>query len=192
MTNGESSDDDLMLAYAAGDQASFARLYERYRGRAYRYFKRQLAAAEADDCFQTLWLKVIGHADRYRPAGTFDRYLFTLAHNVLVDHQRQHGRLAAVTDARADAEAMADGEAGGALADALAPEAAVARDELRRRLYALLDRLPFHQREVWILKQEAAMSIEEIATITSSSIEAVRSRLRYATSKLRAGLARHV
>jgi RNA polymerase sigma-70 factor (ECF subfamily) len=191
MTKAEWSDDDLMLAYAAGDQASFARLYERYRGRVYRYFKRQLAGAEADDCFQILWLKIIDQAGGYRPAGVFDRYLFTLAHHVLVDHQRQRGRLAAVTDADAHAESVADGHDGGSYPDP-APEVAVARDELRRRLYALLDRLPFHQREVWILKQEAAMSIEEIATITSSSIEGVRSRLRYATSKLKSGLARYV
>lgn len=192
MPDQPASDDDLMTAYAAGDQASFARLYERYRGRSYRYFRHQLAAPEADDCFQTLWLKVVDRADRYRPAGVFDRYLFTLAHNVLMDHLRKRGRLAEVSAEEAAEETQAavlqEQEADGHGA----PDAAAARDELRRRLVALLERLPFHQREAWILKQEGAMTVEEIATVTGTPVEGVRSRLRYATGKLKAGLARYV
>lgn len=175
-----------MLAYAAGDQGAFARLYERYRGPLYRYFRRQLSAAEADDCFQTLWLKVIDQAPRFRPSGAFQGYLFTVAHNQLMDHFRRRGRLSEVS---ADADEFTDDLADGS---AETPPDALAREELRQRLLTLLERLPFHQREAWVLKQESALTIEEIAGVTRTSIEGVRSRLRYATVKLKAGLARHV
>lgn len=197
------SDDELMRAYAGGDQAAFARLYDRYRGPLYRYFRRQLAPDQADDCFQSLWLKVIGHARRYRPSGAFDHYLYTLAHNVLMDHYRKDQPLRQwlrparrqITTDGAAVTAM-DGVDGHAIPEqvdgAPGPDAIAAHHELRQRLGDLLQRLPFHQREAWILKQEAALSAEDIAVITGTSIEGVRSRLRYATSKLKAGLARHV
>lgn len=174
-----------MQAFAAGDQAAFAALYERHRGPLYRYFLRQLPRAEADDCFQALWLKLIRQAERYRPSGAFTSYAFTIAHSVLMDHHRRCGRLAEVALEEAGAEAaVVDG--------GITPEQAADGAALRRRLLTLLQALPFHQREAWVLRQEAAMSVAEIAAVTGTTVEGVRSRLRYATSKLKAGLARHV
>ena len=186
MNLAEATDDELMRAYARGDQSAFAELYGRHRGALYRYFRRQLPAAEADDCFQSLWLKIIGLAPRYRPESAFRAFAFTLAHNLMMDHFRRSGRELGL-------EAVADGPAAAEDTDGISlPEAATAREELRQRLHELLARLPFHQREAWILRQESAMSVEEIAAVTRTSIEGVRSRLRYATGKLKAGLARYV
>lgn len=198
------TDVELMLAYARGDQAAFERLYHRYRGPLYRYFRRQIPPDQADDCFQALWLKVIGHARRYRPTGAFDHYLFTLAHNVLMDHyrkdlqnrdrpRRQIGTSAAFDGGAAQTVAGVDASTTPELLDGgPGPDEVLGEVELRQRLYALLRGLPFHQREAWVLKQEAALSTEDIAAVTGTSIEGVRSRLRYATSKLKAGLARYV
>ena len=44
------------------------------------------------------------------------------------------------------------------------------------------------QREAFLLQQEAGMSLAEIATLTGAGEETVKSRLRYATAKLRAAL----
>lgn len=195
MDASETSDDELMLGYAAGDSAAFTRLYERYRGPTYRYFLRQLAPDQADDCFQALWLRVIDQAPRFRPSGAFSGWLFTLAHNLLMDHYRQRGRLREVDDAD-PGQSAPDPALDGAAADAGGgfelPESAALRQELRDRLLALLDRLPFHQREAWVLKQESALTVEEVAAVTGTSIEGVRSRLRYATRKLKSGMARYV
>lgn len=194
MNRPEVSDDELMMAYAAGDPAAFARLYERYRGPSYRYFLRQLPADQADDCFQSLWLRVIDQAPRFQPVGAFSGWLFTLAHNLLMDHFRQRGRLREVeTDELAEPGSgpltADDGSEAGAFD---LPDAAAARQELRERLLSLLDRLPFHQREAWVLKQETALSVAEVAAVTGTSIEGVRSRLRYATRKLKSGMAGYV
>lgn len=184
MNSPETADAELMTQFAAGDQGAFAQLYMRYRGPLYRYFRRQLASQEADDCFQALWLKVIGHAPRYRTDGSFKGFVFTLAHNQLMDHYRKQRRT--IVDDAGDA-AVADLEDGGPT-----PEAAANAEQLRDRLYTLLARLPLHQREAWILKQDAAMTVADIAVITGTSPEGVRSRLRYASDKLKAGMARYV
>ena len=54
---------------------------------------------------------------------------------------------------------------------------------------SLLDDLPHEQREVFLLKEEADMSIAEIAETVGINHEAAKSRLRYAVTKLRKGLA---
>lgn len=51
-----------------------------------------------------------------------------------------------------------------------------------------LDALPPEQREVVLLRLEQELTLEEIGAITGVGRETVKSRLRYAMDKLRAGL----
>ena len=60
--------------------------------------------------------------------------------------------------------------------------------ERRRQLQLALDDLPEEQREVLLLRLEQELTLEEIGTITGVGRETVKSRLRYAMDKLRAGL----
>ena len=58
-----------------------------------------------------------------------------------------------------------------------------AKDELAQ-FNALLDALPFLQKEAFILQQEG-FSLREVAKITGENSETIKSRLRYAVNKLR-------
>jgi RNA polymerase sigma-70 factor (ECF subfamily) len=80
------SDEDLMRRYAGGDMEAFQRLYERHRGGLYRYFLRQSHPFVAEELFQDVWARVIQSRKRYRPEAAFTTWLYTLAHNRLVDH----------------------------------------------------------------------------------------------------------
>lgn len=173
-------DQTLMLAYCRGDSGAFDLLYERHKGALYRYFARQLPAAEAGDCFQSVWLKLINARDQYQPNAPLVNYLFTLAHNVLMDHYRSSGRLLSTEPAELEALAETDADDSNIRS--------VERSRLRERLRALISRLPFHQREAWLLQQESNLSHAEIAMVTATSEEGVKSRLRYARAKLKAGL----
>lgn len=178
----DETDEALMLAYADGDAPAFDRLYDRHRGALYRYLRRQLPESEAHDCFQSLWEKLIDNRHRYRPEGSFRSYLFTIAHNVLMDHYRKQGRIG--TESGADPDALASSAPG--------PEIKRERGELREILHGLIRALPVHQRDAWLLRQEAAFSTLEIARVTGTSEEGVKSRLRYARDKLKAGMAPYV
>ena len=60
---------------------------------------------------------------------------------------------------------------------------------------ALLDAialLPREQKEVFLLYEKNGLTLQEIATITDSSYESAKSRLRYAVKKLRQHLAKHL
>ena len=179
----EISDETLMLAYAAGDVAAFERLYQRHRGKLYRFLVRQLHgnAALADEIFQDVWQRVIGARAGWTPEAMFTTWLYRIAHNRLTDHWRalQH-RPPAPEDADLRTERIADPDD---------PERRLSEFEERRRLQRALDELPEEQREVVLLRLEHDMTLEEIGEATGVGRETVKSRLRYAMDKLRARLA---
>jgi RNA polymerase sigma-70 factor (ECF subfamily) len=65
---------------------------------------------------------------------------------------------------------------------------------VRDQAYALtqaIGQLPPEQRDAFLLQIEGDLSIEEVATITRSTLETTKSRLRYARTKLRALLSEY-
>jgi RNA polymerase sigma-70 factor (ECF subfamily) len=177
----DSSDERLMLDWVAGDATAFEQLYGRHRVRLYRFLLRHVRDnALADEMFQDVWQKVIGARSGWTPEAPFGTWLYRIAHNRLGDHWRalKH-RPAAPEDADERAARVPDPET---------PERVLSEFEQRRRLQLALDALPPEQREVVVLRLEQELTLEEIGEITGVGRETVKSRLRYAMDKLRAGL----
>lgn len=178
----EISDEQLMLAYGAGDVAAFEQLYQRHRGKLYRFLARQLHGngALADEMFQDVWQRVVSARQSWKPEALFTTWLYRIAHNRLADHWRalQH-RPPAPDDADERTERVPDQDT---------PERHLSEFEERRRLHLALEELPAEQREVVLLRLEQDLSLEEIGEVTGVGRETVKSRLRYAMDKLRARL----
>src|SRR5919106_1935963 len=86
----EAPDEELMLAYGEGDAGAFETLYRRHRGALYRFVLRAIKdRAAAEELFQEAWIRVIEARDRYAPTARFTTWLYTIAHNLLVDHWRR-------------------------------------------------------------------------------------------------------
>lgn len=181
------ADETLLLAYAAGDAAAFDTLYARHKGGVYRFILRQCAhAGVADELFQDVWMNVIRARSSYTPSAKFTTWLYRIAHNRLIDHWRASGRVELVTSA-ADDEGEDPLEAiPGARNDE--PEVRAGARELSARLQAAVGTLPLAQREAFLLHQEGGLELAEIAQLTGVGVETVKSRIRYATAKLRAEL----
>ena len=168
-----------MLRYCDGDVAAFERLYLRHKDSLYRYLVRlTFNPVVAEDVFQEAWAKIIRARDSYRPTARFSTYLFRVAHNCFIDHARRNKRHSLVAAMDPDQVESAG----------LAPEEHAEQSVLRRRMLALLRSLPDEQRDVFLLHEEAGLGLDEIATVTGANRETVKSRLRYATAKLRNGL----
>jgi RNA polymerase sigma-70 factor (ECF subfamily) len=179
--SAEPTDEELMLAYGAGDVAAFQQLYARHRGPLFRHMARRLRDTSlAEELFQDVWQKVIAARARWRPEAKFATWLYQVAHNRIADHWRakQH---------RPDAPDDAD-ELAAHVPDPDTPERTLSAFEERRRLQRALEELPDEQREVVLLRLEQELSLEEIGEITGVGRETVKSRLRYAMDKLRARL----
>jgi RNA polymerase sigma-70 factor, ECF subfamily len=180
-------DEDLMLAYAAGDAAAFDTLYARHKGGVYRYLLRQCRqGGVADELFQDVWMNLIRARATYIPTAKFNTWLYRLAHNRLIDYYRACGQVSLVS---ADDDAHADAVASLATHEGDQPEQRAENDQLGARLRNAVAALPPAQREAFLLQQEGGLSLAEIAKMTGAGIETVKSRLRYATNKLRDELA---
>jgi RNA polymerase sigma-70 factor (ECF subfamily) len=176
------SDEALMLAWAGGDPAAFDPLYARHRVRLYRYLMRQLRDPSiADELFQDIWQRVIAARGGWTPEASFATWLYRIAHNRIADHWRAR---------QYRPPAPADGDERAArIPDPDTPERTLSQFEQRRQLQVAMDALPPEQREVLLLRLEQELTLEEIGAITGVGRETVKSRLRYAMDKLRAGVA---
>jgi len=184
------SDEALMLAYADGDAGAFETLYGRHKGGVYRYFLRSVRDnGLADELFQDVWANVIKARAAYAVEAKFSTWLYRLAHNRLIDHYR---RAQVVQFVALDGEDDADEPAMQPASDAPGPEAQAASRQAAAQLRRLVEALPPVQREAFLLQAEGGLSLEAIAEATGTGRETVKSRLRYALDKLRAGMKDHL
>ncbi len=183
----DDTDEALMLRYAQGDAAAFDTLYGRHRGGVFRYLLRHLTGnrAAAEELFQDIWMNLIGARGRYRVEAKFTTWLYTMAHNRVIDHYRRHRPLEVVS---LDGGEDGDDPPEVAAPPTAQPERVAEARQQAARLLALLDALPAAQREAFLLHEEGGLSLEEIAAVTASDREAVKSRLRYAMDKLKRGM----
>ncbi len=186
MPASSSSDEELMLAYAAGDAAAFDLLYARHKGGVYRYLLRHCRrSAIADELFQDVWSNLIRARASYAPTAKFTTWLYRLAHNRCIDQVRADGHLTLVS---VDDDAHEDVVASIPAARADEPQQRAETRELGERLRAAVTALPPAQRDAFLLQQEGGLSLSEIAELTGVGAETVKSRLRYAIVKLRGQL----
>jgi RNA polymerase sigma-70 factor (ECF subfamily) len=183
MTDAGASDEWLIGRYARGDAAAFELLYRRHEMRVWRYLERNVGnRATADELMQEVWFAVARDATRYEPSARFTTWLFTIAHNRMIDSIRSRRPQLSLETLGYEAQSVVEKLTADAGAGPLA--AAEALDQAAALRQAIKE-LPGEQRDAFLLHVEGDLSVEEVAAITDTSFETAKSRLRYARSKLR-------
>lgn len=197
------SNEALILRYAAKHESQvLAQLYDNCERDLY-HFLLSLADVEiAQETSQRTWLKVIEKAHLYRDDSsaknsTFKSWLFTIGRRSLIDEYRKLGRFQELFDDTAElgspleAHSSNAGDAEGlVLTDVEMSSANQSHSSLMYQFSIALKKLPFAQKEAFCLQQEE-FSLAEIAQLTATEIETVKSRIRYAKQALKKHLEKY-
>lgn len=177
------ADDQLVAAYAKGNNEAFDTLLNRHKDRVFSYiFHIVKNRDQAEDIFQETFVKAITtiKQGRYTDSGKFSAWISRIAHNLIIDFYRQE---------KAENTVSADGDETNML-----NRRDLAEENIEDRLVTaqihedvkrIIDALPESQREVLVMRYYRDMSFKEIAEATNVSINTALGRMRYAILNMR-------
>jgi RNA polymerase sigma-70 factor (ECF subfamily) len=172
-----------LARHCRGDTGAFADLLAAYRRPVYSYLVRTgVAAADRDDLFQNIFLKIHTAAAHYDPTRALAPWLFTVVANTV----RSHFRDRPIPFKQAATDTLPD------LADPRPGPERIAQDrETNAWLDQALAALPAVQREVLLLTAVAGLPQRAVATSLDLPLNTVKTHLRRTRLALAASLAKH-
>lgn len=177
------ADDQLVAAYANGNNEAFDTLLNRHKDRVFSYILHIVKDREqAEDISQETFVKAIMtiKQGRYTDSGKFSAWISRIAHNLIIDFYRQEKAENTVsTDSDVTDMLNRRDLAEENIEDRLVSEQI--QEDVRR----IIDALPESQREVLMMRYYRDMSFKEIAEATNVSINTALGRMRYAILNMR-------
>lgn len=178
-------DHALMERIGGGDHAAFRKLVERHQNAVIGTVAKMLGnPSEAEDIAQQVFLRIWRHAKRYRPEAKFTTYLYTITRNLVFNETRRRSRRKEVSSDEREENSNLSVEA----SPDRQPDSELLQSELQQKVDEAIAALPEAQRMAVVLRRYEQLSYEEIATVLSLSVSAVKSLLFRARTSLRESL----
>ncbi len=173
---------------AAGDEAACTELVAEHQRMVFHLALHLLGDHdEALDLSQEVFLSVFRTIGRFRGQSALRTWIYRIVVNQARNRQRWWRRRHRAEQVSLEERLETTGDLPPA-SDAVAPDRMFGQRELARRLWEALDRLPFDQRTVIILREIDGLSYEEIAFSLRVAVGTVKSRLTRAREALRTQL----
>lgn len=169
-------DEELMLQFQQGNEASFRTLVDRHKQRVFNFTYRFLSGnADCEDVAQEVFVKVYFSKESYKPSAKFTTWLYVVTRNTCLQALKKKGNTVSMNE---KTQGKQD-EIGAVIADdrTETPSDAVLSAEKRTKIAEALARLPESQRMVILLRRYDQLSYEEIAEVMSCSVQSVKSLL---------------
>lgn len=179
------TDEELLVGYARGDQRALAELIRRYQRELYAFLARFICdGPAAEDLFQETFLQVHRSAAGFDAARRFRPWLFTIAANKARDYLRASTRHTAQSLDSGIGRNRGDDD-GPALVDLMdsgfaAPPGEISRAEDIAAVRRILAELPAHYREVLVMSYFHGFAYKEMADMLGIPLGTVKSRLHAA------------
>ncbi|MDE6444118.1 MAG: sigma-70 family RNA polymerase sigma factor [Muribaculaceae bacterium] len=177
------TDEQLVKAYAKGDNEAFDILLKRHQERIFNYILRIIKNEDiANDIFQETFVKAILtiKQGRYTENGKFPAWISRIAHNLIIDYYRQEKSENIQSTDLDDVDIFNRKEL---CEDTI--EDIIINHQIREDVKYLIKELPPLQREVLNMRYYQNLSFKEIAELTGVSINTALGRMRYAILNLR-------
>jgi RNA polymerase sigma-70 factor (ECF subfamily) len=184
----DAEEHNLIRRVANQDRPAFEQLYRRYAPRLGRYLNRYLPQRElVEEVINDVMLVLWQSAARFEPgAARLSTWIFGIAHNKARKAFARAGRHQAETlpDEITEDDLSDDAEPPHGLVALTDPEQALLSEDLGRTLRQALEKLSPEQRAVVELTYFEGFAYQEIATITESNVNTVKSRMFHARRHL--------
>jgi len=182
----ETPSKDCMASYAkSGDNRYLEQLIALYSNDLYHYLVTQSNTHLAYDVSQQTWLKVIEKRHLYQAQTTPKAWLFKLARNTLIDEYRRQQHFVELDENTHLAAQNDKSESDLNSSDLTSGDSHIGSSNISYDAFdAALKQLSFVQLEAITLQQEG-FSLTDIELITQSSLETIKTRLRYAKQNLK-------
>ncbi len=172
--------DELIQGLRAGEPEAFNRLVREFGDRMFRFVKRLGGERWAEDLTQEVFIRVFRSAAQFRPGGRFEAWLFTIANNLVIDRRRKRKE--------PSFSEVGDGVARSSVSRDQGPLELLETRERQQALLRAVEGLPFDQRQVFLLREEAGLSFKEIAELAGCPLNTALGRMHYAMEGLRKAL----
>jgi RNA polymerase sigma-70 factor (ECF subfamily) len=167
---------DWIVKHAAGNRQAFAELVEAYRSPVYSYLVRSgVSAADRDDLFQEVFIRVHRAAGSYDPDRAVAPWLFTIAANAVRNHLRSR-RVRELIFREAPAVEQPDSAELG--------DERIEAEQNRVWLEKEIQRLPRAQREALLLTYLKRMSRQQVAAVLGIPLNTLKTNVRRAKFEL--------
>lgn len=183
------TDEELVVAYARGNNEAFDELLGRHQQHLYSYiFYTVRDNGLADDIFQDTFIKAITtiKQGKYTESGKFKAWINRIAHNLIIDHFRLKKSENTISNDSYEVDLLNNP----ALCEETV-ETEMVRTQVLSDVKRLMNNLPDNQREVVEMRYYKDLSFKEIADITGVSINTALGRMRYAILNMRKMAADH-
>lgn len=182
-----SSDIALIRKAQAGDSRAFTELLKRYEQTVYGFsFKVCRNKEKAEETLQDTFINVYRKLDQFNGKSKFSTWIYSIvANNCLMKHRKRklESEMVYLDEPVIGNDESHDSATIPSWRETPAEE--LMTKELRSRLDAAIQRLPFDYRIVFTLRDMENQTAEETARILKLSVPAVKSRLRRARVFLR-------
>lgn len=179
----------------SGDDTAFDQIVLRYQDMVFNLSFRLLGRHdEAVDLSQEVFLQVYRKLSTFRRDAALRTWIYRIVFNRAKNRQRwwkrRIGEMTAMPleDAEASPHWGMRASSTRMLGDPVAPDEALERKEQGQILREAIDKLPFEQRSILLLKEIEGLSYEEISTTLDLPLGTVKSRLARARNSLRSHL----
>jgi RNA polymerase sigma-70 factor, ECF subfamily len=183
---GQLSDAEVMLRAAAGDEAGFNYLVEKYyRPIIHFLFRMVRNQAVAEELAQEVFLRVYRSRQSYRAEAKFTTWLYRIATNLAVNYARDTRHRREVQTVYLDAPDEVTGSKPEVADDKISAEQGLLREERMKAIRGHVMALPERQRAAVLMHKYQGMDYREIGKVLKLSESATKSLLFRAYQTLR-------
>jgi RNA polymerase sigma-70 factor, ECF subfamily len=178
----KSLDDSAVVArFLEGEKRAFAELVERYQTRLLNFVYRTTGDRErAEDLVQETFIRVYRHIHRFDQTKKFSTWIYTIAPNLAKNELRNRSRNPLVLFQTIKKNWTADERPLEWEDNTYRPDDLFRKRHLKQLVDTVVEDLPVHHREVFVLREMEGKTYEEIAEITGCNLGTVKSRLNRA------------